>query len=137
MNEVLIALVIFSELPVALLVAGLILKLAWRPIQDSFPMQPIAETHFRRNFQSFSFGIFNGGFSFHVAVDDEYLHILPSLYLRAVGCRHASIPWSAIRLHEKQPWYSKQTRALIGRTDVVGPAWCFKYLKLKDRIQSD
>ncbi len=134
MNETLILLMILSEISVGLLLAGLLLKSAWLPIQREFPPQAIAVPHFRRNFQSFSFGIFNAGFSFHVAVDDEYLHILPSLYLRVVGCKQASVPWSAIRMHEKQPWYSKQSRAKLGKTEVVGPAWCFEFLKMQDQV---
>jgi hypothetical protein len=135
MKETLILLLILSEISAGVILAGLLLKAIWLPIQREFPAQTIAVSHFRRNFQSFSFGIFNAGFSFQVAIDDEYLHILPSLYLRVVGCKQASVPWSAIRLQEKQkPRFSKQSPAKLGKTEVVGPAWCFEFLKMQDRV---
>lgn len=131
MNQTLILLFVFLvEIPCALFVASLLIKIVWLPIQKEFPQQPIAEPHFRRNYQSLSFGIFNAGFSFHIAVDDDHLHLIPAWILRMAGSTTASIPWSAIRMTPKQPWFSNQARAKLGKTEVVGPAWCFAILKL-------
>ncbi len=125
-------LLLFEAVFVALLVS-LILRVAWNPIQSQFPEQAVAEPHLRRNFQSFSFGSINAGFSFHVVVDDEHLHLLPVRLLRITGAKTASIPWSAISFHDKQPWFKKQARVRLGATLVVGPAWCFELSKIHRR----
>ena len=121
---------VVAELAIGLTVVRMLLGNAWRPLQTAFPSQAPLEPHYRRNFQSFSFGLINAGFSIHVIVDDQYLHLIPAKYLRMMGLLPVSVPWSEIQMHAKQPSFGRQARAHLGKTEVVGPAWCFEMLKI-------
>lgn len=120
------------ELTVAVVVVKALLGNAWRPIEQAFPEKPKMEPNFQRYYQSLSFGIVNAGFSYHITIDDEYLHLAPVRPLCWLGLRTASIPWGEIQFHKKQPMSKRFARVVIAKQDVVAPAWCFEMLKLNE-----
>jgi len=133
MNAWLILILIPIELAIGLMVIRALLNNAWVPIQSAFPEQTVLSPCFRRNYQSFSFGVVNAGFCYHVEMDDNHLHITPVRPLRWAGQKTASVPWSEIQLHKKQPMLKRHARVLINKSDIVGPAWCFEMLKIQNQ----
>lgn len=97
----------------------------WAPLAKVFP--PVSPTPgaVRREFESFSFGMFNLGWSLHVAVDEAYLHLYPAWLLRVVGATPMSVPWSAVTLRPKAPKRGL-IPARLGKQDIRGPAWCLR-----------
>ena len=95
--------------------------LLWRPMLRPFPPQEPAPDAVRRRFQSFGIGIVNMGCSIHVAVDDDYLHLVPLAIWQALGARPASIPWSAMEPVGKS---GRVVRVAGHRLD--GPKWCME-----------
>lgn len=87
---------------VDLVVVGAVMTFAMEStlgkLSKAFPGQAIDATAKRRNFQSMSSGMVNLGFCIHIAVDDAYLHIVPSGFLRLFKAKAASIPWDAVEL---------------------------------------
>ena len=97
----------------------------WMKIARAHPGVAPAPDAVRRNFQSFKMNLLNLGFSVHVAVDEHYLHLLPSLFLRWFGAQPASVPWDAVQDLGKG-WSSHSRKAKIDGVMVWGPAWCLK-----------
>jgi hypothetical protein len=133
MNAWLILVLIPIELAIGLMVIRALLNSVWIPIQTVYPEQTVLVPCFHRNYQSFSFGLINAGFCYHVTVDDNHLHIAPVRPLRWGGQKTASIPWSEIRLHKKQPMLKRYARVLVKKTEIVGPAWCFEMLRIQSQ----
>ena len=100
-----------------------IMRAGWRPMTIQYPAGDPAPDAVRRNFQSFRFGIMNLGFSVHVAVDEDHLHLMPARILRWCGAGPISIPWSAIQ-PGKPVMGGKWMTASIDEKAVAGPAWC-------------
>ncbi|MHC4108209.1 MAG: hypothetical protein ACYSTY_09025 [Planctomycetota bacterium] len=105
---------------VVLLIA-VVFHLLWRPMLAPFPPQEPAPDAVRRYFQSFGIGIVNMSLSVHVAVDEDYLHLIPLAIWRALGARPASIPWSAMEPIGKS---GRVVRVAGHRLD--GPKWCLE-----------
>jgi len=96
----------------------------WAPIGDRFPAVEAAPDAVRRNFQSFKIGLLNLGWSLHVAVDDEHLHLYPALLPRLWGVTPVSVPWPEIT--DKGAALFGQRRVRIRATELIGPAWCLE-----------
>ncbi|MDX2132004.1 MAG: hypothetical protein SFY69_08130 [Planctomycetota bacterium] len=97
----------------------------WGPLQQAYPPRDVVEPSVSRNFQSFSFDLFNMGFCVHVVVDEHCLHLRPSALLRLIGCGPMSIPWDAIDFKGgRGRWLWR--RAKIGKVAVMGPLWCMR-----------
>lgn len=90
-------------------------------LSRAFPFQQPAASAVRRNFQSFRFGLVNAGFSVHVAVDEDHLHLMPAAILRWSGAQPASVPWSQVELKGKVGSFR---HAKVGGVDLYGPRWC-------------
>ena len=95
---------------------------AWNELARAHPPVEPAADAVRREFQSLQFGMFNLGWGIHLAVDDEYLHLMPAWLWRVCGGRDASVPWTAVRLMHKR---KRTSMVRIGRHTLVGPAWAF------------
>jgi hypothetical protein len=96
-----------------------------RTLARQFPPTTPAPDAVRRGFQSFSFGLVNAGWSMHVAVDEQSLHLSPNRIMRLFGIPPLSIPWTHIRVIKRGRWYT--TVRLEGdreRLEVKGPNWC-------------
>ena len=118
-----VALIVFESLMTAVIV-GALCRAGWWPVQKQFPAKPILPEHVRRNFQSFSFGVFGFGRSVHAIVDDDHLHFIPIKLMRWLGCQMVSVPWDDVQDHP-QPGKSNYTvRVKIGNQTIVGPRWC-------------
>jgi hypothetical protein len=111
-----------------LCVAWVVISSFVAPIRDlarEFPAQAAAADAVRREFQSFSFGMLNAGWGIHVAVDDRFLHLSPSLISRCFRMPRLSIPWSRVRLVRRG---RKVTKVRIegekDKMEVKGPTWC-------------
>lgn len=98
------------------------------PLQElakQFPAVTPGPDAVRRNFQSFSFGLLNAGWSMHVAADEHHLHLSPVFIMRLFSIPPLSIPWTHIRFIKRGRWTS---RVLIAgdreKLDVKGPRWC-------------
>lgn len=104
------------------LVVVLALSRGWNRFALNFPACLPRPDAVKRGFQSFRMGIFNLGWSVHVAADSEMLHLTPVALLRLGGARAASIPWSEVRLTS-----SKKSRGFVAATirgvELSGPAW--------------
>lgn len=91
-------------------------------IARKYPAQPIGVNAKRRDFQSMSSGIVNLGFCIHIATDEQYLHILPSAFLRLFKAKAMSVPWSQVELAAKQP-RKRWLNVIIEKSDLALPAW--------------
>jgi len=92
-------------------------------LAKEFPAVEPAPDAVRRSFQSFKFGMYNAGWSVHVAVDERYLHLMPAALFRWCGAKNASIPWEAITLEKRG---KMSTRVKIGKMTIWGPTWCLE-----------
>ena len=126
--QVLIPLIVAFDLFIAVTVIGLVVRSSWKPLEAVFPARRPSDASFGRNFQSFSFGLANYGFSIHVVIDDEYLHLSPIWFLSKLGMKPISIPWDAIEPLSTRWLAGKTTRVRIRKQTVVGPKWCFELL---------
>ncbi len=118
-------LIVIFQISFAIAITGFLIRSAWQLLAKQFVAMPFGEPNFRKNFQSFQFGPYSLGWSVHVVLDDDYLHLLPSAILRFFQCHRISIPWDAINLAAKQPMTKRFRQVQIGKTKVLGPAWCF------------
>jgi len=118
-------LLVIIQVSFAIAITGFLIRSAWQLIAMQFAAMPLGEPNFRRNFQSFQFGPYSLGWSVHVVLDDDFLHLLPSAILRLFQCHPISIPWDAIKLTSKQPMMKGFRTVQIGGTTVLGPAGCF------------
>lgn len=108
---------------VAFILIKVIVGSTWNKIAMAHPGVEPAPDAVRRNFQSFKMNLLNLGFSVHVAVDEHYLHLFPTLFLRWFGALPASVPWEAIEAPAKSIGSYK---VKIEGVTVWGPAWCLK-----------
>ena len=97
----------------------------WNPaLKHHPPVEPEVDA-VRRDFQSFSLGLVNMGWSVHVAVDAHHLHLTPIKPMRMFGARSASIPWSAM----KPAGGNRSTVVTLdGRHRLIGPQWCMELI---------
>ena len=111
---------------VDLMIAGLVVRAivggVFSALADKHPAVDPAADAISKRFQSFSSGLANLGYSVHVAVDDQYLHLTPVKPIRALGARAASIPWSAVRPVGDKPG-KKWSTVKVGMTQLKGPTW--------------
>ncbi|MGE0366069.1 MAG: hypothetical protein AB7Q00_10045 [Phycisphaerales bacterium] len=105
-----------------------------RELAGRFPARDASPDAVTRRFQSFRFGSVNLGGSFHVGVDEAFLHLQPTWLARRLAIPAMSIPWDEIRLRDATPRKFKGIlglRATIGTgpgaIDLSGPAWCLEF----------
>ena len=92
----------------------------WNSTMRTWPPRDPAPDAIRRNFQSFSLGLINLGWSVHVAADKEFLHLRPATLVRWLGAASASIPWQAM-----QPLGGRRGTAVrLGHHTMIAPRWC-------------
>lgn len=104
-------------------VISAVIFVQWKPLALQFPPRKFIEPTYRRRFQSFQVGALGLGFSIHVVLDDECLHLVPIRFLRWFGCDPISIPWASVQILKLFP---RQARVRIGKTNVVAPRWCIE-----------
>ncbi|MBS0188726.1 MAG: hypothetical protein JSS51_11695 [Planctomycetes bacterium] len=75
----------------------------------------------RRNFQSFSLGLMNFGWCFHVIADRDHVHMLPALLFRKLGVPNFSLPRAELK--DPRQCLGGVQVTLRGR-DLKGPRWC-------------
>lgn len=75
----------------------------------------------RRNFQSFSLGLFNFGWSFHVIADADYVHMHPAWLFRKLGVPNFSLPRAELK--DPQKCFGGVKVTLRNET-LRGPRWC-------------
>lgn len=105
---------------VMVVVIGHALRSMLEPL-SKYPAREPEPGSMTRPFQSFSFGIINVGWGFHITVDSKYLHVRPALMERWLRIPPASIPWEEVRIVKPG---KRQTKAKIGSMDLTGPTWC-------------
>lgn len=110
---------------VMVIAIGYILRNSFEPLAKYPPREPEPGS-MTRNFQSFSFGIVNVGWGFHITVDSKYLHFRPSLIERWFKIPPASVPWEDVRIVKVG---KRHTKARIGAADLTGPTWCMSLAK--------
>lgn len=118
---IIVAIVLIVDALIVFVAVPRVVASAWAPIAKYAPVEPAPDA-VRRNFQSFKLGLLNMGWSVHVAVDEEHLHLFPALVMRLWGMNAASVPWGEIR--DRGPALFRQRKVRIGTAEVVGPAWC-------------
>lgn len=97
-------------------------RASWARWHDSFPPVPPGPDAVSRQFQSFSVGLLNLGYSVHVTVDAGHLHLRPTAMVRCLGMRSVSIPWDAVEFVGVFPFGRR--RARVAGVSLIGPAWC-------------
>lgn len=100
------------------------LKSQWGPIVREFPGVPASPRAVSRNFQSLRVGMFNLGQGFHIAVDDERVHLSPALLSRLFGLKAVSVPWEHVRLAPGNK-KGRSVHVIIAGTNIRGPRWAF------------
>ena len=123
-NVLIVTIVVGALAEPPLLIWGL-MHFLWRPVHERFPGREPDGDAITKRFQSFRLGIMNLGFSIHVAVDENHLHLTPAGYLRVFGARPLSIPWESIAI-QKRSRSKRWITAKVDRWTVVGPAWCLE-----------
>ncbi|MEX2219344.1 MAG: hypothetical protein WD749_11385 [Phycisphaerales bacterium] len=108
------------------LIVWALVRAGWSIVAQRYTARPVEPGAVRRNFQSFSFGLFNFGLCIHVAADEHHLHLTPAAFIRLFGPRPVSIPWDDIRLEPRQPRRKAWARARIGKAVVLGPRWALE-----------
>lgn len=133
-----LGIVLFDGILMATLV-GSLSRVCWGVFLKSFPAKPILPDHIRRNFQSYSIGIFNLGWSIHTVVDDEHLHLIPVRLLKWFGCSMVSVPWDQVFEHPRPGTSRRMVRVKIAHQVVYGPRWaldCRKELRSTSTLQA-
>ncbi|MCC6659716.1 MAG: hypothetical protein IT437_02395 [Phycisphaerales bacterium] len=105
------------------LIITTLMRTGWSRLTQGFPASPIGPGAVRRNFQSFAAGMYNLGFCVHVAVDENYLHLLPARVIRWSGGKASSVPWESVVLVKPG---ARVTRVRIGSSVISGPTWCLE-----------
>lgn len=95
----------------------------WAELVQDFAAAEPQPGAVRRDFQTVKAGMYNFGWSVHIAVDERHLHFYPSAVVRWCGGKPASIPWERIQLVEPG---KRLTKVRIGKNTVVGPTWCLQ-----------
>ena len=99
----------------------------WNRFALNFPACLPRPNAVQRRFQSFRMGLFNLGWSVHVAVDADMLHLTPVAMLRIGGAKSASIPWSEVcRVGPKT--IGRTTTVVIRGVELTGPAWALSFV---------
>ncbi len=125
-NQFIIPLVLAFDLLIGATVVGLILRYTWKPLERSFPAREPSEPFVVRKFQSFEIGYASFGFSVHVTIDDNCLHLTPAWIIRRFGMKPMSIPWEAIQPLPESYSRQKRTKVKISKQTITGPKWCFE-----------
>jgi hypothetical protein len=124
-----VALLIFGvTLPVDAIIVTVVLRSAWASVSAGFEPRSIAADAVRRDFQSFSFGMYNLGMCIHVAADGEHLHLIPAAALRWFGAKQVSIPWEQIEFTRTR---GRRAEVRIRNQRVLGPAWALELAQPK------
>lgn len=117
-----IALLCVGNAAITMFIAWVIVKSSWTGLAGPFEAHEIGPDAVRKNFQSFRIGIVNLGFSVHVAVDEQYLHLIPARIIQIFGAKAASIPWDQVTFKDRKG--KRYATVKIGSSMVLGPAWC-------------
>lgn len=147
MSPLQITILIVAFVGTDLLVIGVVL---WsmtgqiRELAGRFPARDASPDAVTRRFQSFRIGSVGLGGSFHVGVDEAFLHLQPTWLARRLAIPAMSIPWDEIRLHDRRTRKFKGIlglKATIGTgpsaIDLSGPAWCLEFAETADPARSD
>lgn len=124
-NLFIIPSVIVMALLIVAAVVGLIVRRVWKPLEAFFPAQQPMEPSIGRRYQSFKIGNVNLGFSIHVRIDDNYLHLRPAWTVNWFGLKPVSIPWDSIHAVPNSVLKQHKTKVKIRKQTITGPKWCF------------
>jgi hypothetical protein len=119
-----IAGVVLFDLIIVSAVLGAFVSSSFGKLTKLHPPREVEAGAVRRNFQSMSFGAANFGFCVHIAVDSFGVHFFPSAFLRWVGGKPSSVPWSHVEITDKNPGKRYVKCTLAGIKGVM-PGWCF------------
>lgn len=112
------------ESVVVLAAVRVMVRGVWGPLAAAYPPHAPAAGAVRRAFQSYRFGVINLGYSVHTAVDADYLHMDPVLFVRWFGVTAVSVPWGdvrPVRLRGK-----RYADVKIGSQTITGPRWALE-----------
>jgi hypothetical protein len=94
-----------------------------RPLRENCRPAPPALDAEHRRYQSFSIGMYSLGWSVHVALDRDYVHLTPIVPVRLLGAPELSIPRRDIRVDHVSKGVA---RARVHGVEIVGPEWCLR-----------
>lgn len=97
----------------------------WNKMAEKHPFTEPPPEAIRKNFQSLKVGLLNMGWSVHLAVDADHLHLMPAKFFRVMRARPISLPWDALVLKSKRKRYSD---IKVGMTIITVPTWCVEML---------
>lgn len=101
-------------------------RFLWKPTSDRYPPRPQSPDAAVRLMQSVSLGPvskFNN--CVHIAVDEQCLHLIPFLPMRAAGARVISIPWDDMT-NVKRPILGMMSATLPDGRKFAAPKWCMQ-----------
>lgn len=119
-----IAAFIAADILVVYVIIRAMMRNSWDVLTRRFPFDQPAPDALTRRFQSFKLGILNLGWSIHVTVDAEHLHLRPAWFCRRLGMTPVSIPWDDITFLRRLGRSPYATARIAGLT-MTGPMWCF------------
>ena len=132
--------IILADVIVASTLVGSMTRVCWGTFLKAFPPKPILDEHVRRNFQSYSIGIFNLGGCIHTIVDDDHLHLIPIRLLRWFGSTRVSIPWNEVKEHPRPGKWKRTVQVKIANQNVTGPRWaldCRHQLGTREKVDAN
>lgn len=100
------------------------IKAQWAPIVRDFPGVDPGPGAVRKNFQTLRLGMFNLGQGFHIAADEERVHLSPALVSRLLGLKAVSVPWEHVRLAPGNK-KGRSVHVIIAGANIRGPRWAF------------
>lgn len=122
-----IAVVIFVVMD--LIIIGAVFSVAAgsaRTIAEKFPAKAVRPDAVRREFQSVAIGMGNWGGSYHLAVDEQHLHMEPAWLMRKLRVRTASVPWDQVKRARGTLPRRGRGIATIGGETVRLPVWALE-----------
>lgn len=90
-------------------------------LAKKFPPVPPQIHAEHRNFQSFSLGLMNFGWCFHVIADADYVHMHPAWLFRKLGVPNFSLPRTELKDPAK---CFGGVRVTLRNETLRGPRWC-------------
>lgn len=116
-------------------IIAVFMKMKWAPIANAHPQQTPADDAIFKKFQSYKIDILNLSFCIHTSVDEQYLHLIPVMFLQKLGAKPTSISWNSIT-DVKPNVFGNSLTARIGNHKITGPAWCLELaMQDEDELQ--
>ncbi len=132
MSTVAITIIVVAIVLTDLMIVGAVIRAVgseMREVSKQFPPVAPAADAITKDFQSFRLGMMGLGKCIHVSVDDQHLHLRPSMFARWFRVPPMSVPWAQVQVIgpsalSRRLKLGKSLKAKLGTLDIEGPQWC-------------